>query len=97
MAPTIGVGVLVIAVFIGLTFLQNQKGQRHRLRPGQNLRPERLQIVCRSGSNWGWGSQCREIYQDTETGVQYLIISTSYSTSVTPLLDSEGRPCVGRE
>ena len=68
-----------------------QDGQENPLGPNQNLQPERLQLVHRSG---GWSGPRREIYRDTRTGVQYLIIGTGYGASVTPVLDGEGRPLI---
>jgi len=91
--------LMVIAFLVLIVYLirrnQNryQEGQQNPLRPSQNLQPERLQLIHRSG---GWGGPRREIYRDTQTGVQYLIIGTGYGASATPMLDRDGRPLIGR-
>ena len=36
----------------------------------------------------------QEIWQDVETGVQYLYITAGYSGGLTPLLGTDGRPVV---
>lgn len=36
----------------------------------------------------------REIYADTQTGVQYLIVNTGTGVAVTPLLGRDGKPLV---
>ena len=92
MFPT---GLMGLAV-IGLAIAMIIRSQRQGPRPKGAFNPERMQIVYRSGSSWGWGGTRREIYQDTETGVQYLLVGTGYSASVTPMLDRDGRPHIGR-
>ncbi len=37
----------------------------------------------------------QEIWQDTETGVQYFWMASGYAGGLTPLLDAAGRPVVG--
>lgn len=37
----------------------------------------------------------QEIWQDTETGVQYFWVSSGYAGGLTPLLDAAGCPVVG--
>ena len=100
--PAFLVPVLVVALPITIIILMarkqnkaNQQGQRNPLRPNESLRPERLQLVYRTGGwgngAWGGGPR-REIYQDTQTGVQYLVVGTGYSAAVTPVLDRDGKP-----
>ncbi len=36
----------------------------------------------------------KEIFVDKETGVNYLWVSAGYSSSITPLLDKDGKPVV---
>lgn len=36
----------------------------------------------------------KEIFADKETGVNYLWVSAGYSSSITPLLDKDGKPVV---
>lgn len=36
----------------------------------------------------------KEIFVDTQTGVNYLWVSAGYSSSVVPLLDKDGKPLV---
>ncbi len=36
-----------------------------------------------------------EIWQDTETGVQYLFHFSGYAGGMTPLLDASGKPVIG--
>lgn len=42
------------------------------------------------------GLSSREIWVDTETGVQYFIFGAGYGIGMTPLLDAEGRPLLYR-
>lgn len=37
----------------------------------------------------------RYILMDKETGVQYLVLNSGYGLTMTPLLDSYGKPVVG--
>jgi len=38
-----------------------------------------------------------QIIRDIDTGVEYLCISNGQGTGITPLLNREGRPIVGRD
>ena len=42
------------------------------------------------------GMSSREIWVDTETGVQYFIFSAGYGMSMTPLIAPEGKPLLYR-
>ena len=89
----LGLFALLIVVLVRRQKLFGQEGQERSVRPTENLQPERLQLVHRSG---GWASSRREIYRDAQTGVQYLVVVSGYGTAVTPVLDRDGRPLVGR-
>lgn len=41
-----------------------------------------------------WTNVQTYVLEDSETGVQYLVVSGSYKVSVTPLLDADGKPYV---
>ena len=47
--------------------------------------------VTVEGSSW---STKREVWIDTQTGVNYLWFSEGYAGGLTPLLDREGKPVV---
>ena len=81
---------MLLAVFVAIFAFQR--------RSRKNIGSRRMQLIQRNHN----GNVCHEIYQDIQTGVQYLIITTGngfgyINAVVTPLLDSEGRPYVGRE
>lgn len=44
------------------------------------------------GSQLGDGS--KQVWVDTETGVNYLYINSGYSGGLTPLLDRDGKPII---
>jgi hypothetical protein len=41
-------------------------------------------------------SPIKLILLDKETGVQYLLLEHGYSATITPLLDRDGKPLIGR-
>ena len=83
--------VVVAVVLIRRQNSLSQQGQQHPLRMNENLNPERLQLVYRSGA---WNGPRREIYRDTQTGVQYLVVGAGAYAAVTPILDRDGKPLV---
>lgn len=50
---------------------------------------ERFEIIYKEGSQLK-NAGVRQILVDKETGVNYLIWSTSYAGGITPLLDANG-------
>ncbi|MCL2300953.1 MAG: DUF6440 family protein [Firmicutes bacterium] len=55
----------------------------------------RLRKIAREADS-GITETIREIYVDTQTGVQYLIVNTGTSVAVTLMLDAEGKPLVDK-
>ena len=53
---------------------------------------KRLVQIYKEG---GGLSPIERILLDKETGVQYLLVEHGYGTSVTPLLDRDGKPLCG--
>ncbi|MBQ4061243.1 MAG: xylan 1,4-beta-xylosidase [Christensenellaceae bacterium] len=52
----------------------------------------RFEVIYKEGTLF-----TKQILLDKKTGVQYLLISSGYGTSVTPLLDAFGKPVTGNE
>ena len=55
----------------------------------------RFTVVYKEGStltNAGY----RQLLVDKQTGVTYLLISCGYGSSITPLLDAQGKPIITR-
>lgn len=52
---------------------------------------ERFVTVFKEGSSF---STVRRLLVDRETGVTYLQIKDGYATSITPLLDADGKPVI---
>ena len=55
----------------------------------------RFAVVYKEGStltNAGY----RQLLVDKQTGVTYLLISCGYGSSITPLLDAQGKPVITR-
>lgn len=55
----------------------------------------RFTVVHKEGStltNAGY----RQLLVDKQTGVTYLLISCGYGSSITPLLDAQGKPVITR-
>ena len=55
----------------------------------------RFTVVYKEGSaltNAGY----RQLLVDKQTGVTYLLISCGYGSSITPLLDAQGKPVITR-
>ena len=87
--------VLMLFAVVLLTVILIKKQQKNGGLPplGQNNAPikaERLRTIHRSGG--GQYGHRREILEDAHTGVQYLVITSYYGISVTPLLERDGRP-----
>jgi len=85
--------ILLVAIVFG----------RRKQREGVSPAAERTPKTARAGrlstlyrNDGGFFEPRREVLVDNETGVQYLMVSTNYGTSVTPLLDRDGRPFCGR-
>lgn len=53
----------------------------------------RFQSIWKEGSNLK-GDGMKTILVDTETGVNYLLVSSGASIALTPLLDSDGKVIV---
>ncbi len=53
----------------------------------------RFVVVYEEGSAMNMDGK-KEILCDTVTGVEYLLIYNGYGTSITPLLDGQGKPIV---
>jgi len=51
---------------------------------------DRLRVIHRSGG--GLKDYNREILEDSQTGVQYLIVSGANGLGITPILDRDGKP-----
>ena len=89
--------VIVFAIAFLVVIMKRAKNDEGPLIMGKNNAPldgERLSVVYRNGG--GFYGPRREIWLDSQTGVQYLMVTTNYGTSVTPLLDRDGRPYCGR-
>lgn len=52
---------------------------------------DRFARVLKEGSEFSYEGK-RTIIQDKLTGVCYLVVTAGYGTSVTPLVDADGRP-----
>ena len=55
----------------------------------------RFTVVYKEGSSLS-NSGFRQLLVDKQTGVTYLFISCGYGSSITPLLDRDGRPVITR-
>ena len=56
---------------------------------------ERFEVVLKEGGSLTEAGQVM-ILRDKETGVQYLWVKSGYSGGLSPLLDADGRPLIGR-
>ncbi len=52
---------------------------------------ERFVRTVKEGSEW---ITKREVWVDTQTGVNYIWMSSGYAGGLTPLLDRDGKPVV---
>lgn len=55
----------------------------------------RFTVVYKEGSTLS-NSGYRQLLVDKQTGVTYLLISCGYGSSITPLLDAQGKPVITR-
>ena len=55
----------------------------------------RFVVVHKEGSSLS-NSGYRQLLADKQTGVTYLFISCGYGSSITPLLNPDGRPVITR-
>ena len=55
----------------------------------------RFTVVYKEGSTLS-NSGYRQLLVDKQTGVTYLLISCGYGSSITPLLDAQGKPIITR-
>jgi len=92
-ALMIAFAAFIIFLIVGIPKIVNKKIKRTQEQieeqlQGMYVEPERMRLVH---SHVGTA-----IYQDTQTGVQYLVIGVGQrSVSVTPMLDRDGKPFVG--
>ncbi|KIR03830.1 hypothetical protein P261_02645 [Lachnospiraceae bacterium TWA4] len=56
-------------------------------------REKRFEEVFKQGSEF---SEINKIIVDKETGVNYLVWKSGYAGGITPLLDSNGKPIIGK-
>ncbi|KIR03842.1 hypothetical protein P261_02657 [Lachnospiraceae bacterium TWA4] len=54
---------------------------------------KRFEEVFKQGSEF---SEIHKIIVDKETGVNYLVWKSGYAGGITPLLDSDGKPIIGK-
>lgn len=57
---------------------------------------QRFKVVYKDGSEFA-DSGMRQILVDKETGVNYLVWKSGFTGSITPLLDTEGKPVITKE
>ncbi len=55
----------------------------------------RFVVVHKEGNSLS-NSGYRQLLVDKQTGVTYLLISCGYGSSITPLLNADGRPVITR-
>ena len=51
---------------------------------------KRFEVVYKESGAWN----TEQILVDRMTGVNYLVLKSGYGTSITPLLDAEGKPII---
>lgn len=59
---------------------------------GKKKKKQRFEKMISEGT--GLSEPLREVWLDKETGVQYLRFTSGYSTSLIPLLGSDGKPLI---
>ena len=94
MDSLIYLGLILIACAIGYVATAINRTPRVDKKNNLPIDVNRMNAIHRSGG--GYAGAYREILEDTQTGGQYLVVSDTNGLSITPVLDRDGKPLIGK-